>query len=152
MTKECALRASGMIAGAVPEIHLSTDQTQEVIDITAEVAKEAAGFQDDLCSLFLPHTTAALAILTNEEGLATDYIMAVKTLVPALEYVHDSADHVKAHVLSSLVGPSVLVPVEGGRLQLGEFQRIVLVEFEGPRQRTIKVNPLPFARLELLPS
>jgi thiamine phosphate synthase YjbQ (UPF0047 family) len=47
---------------------------------------------------------------------------------------------VRAHVLSALVGPSVSVPVRGGRLGLGEFQRIVLVEFEGPRQRTITLD------------
>ena len=131
----------------MPEIHFSTRQAQEVFDITEDVETAAAQFPDGLCSLFLQHTTAALAILTNEEGLATDYMTAVKTLVPALEYVHDSAEHVKAHVLSSLVGPSVQVPVQGGKLQLGQFQRVVLVEFEGPRDRTITINPLPFATL-----
>ena len=62
-------------------------------------------------------------------------------LVPqATPYRHDSADHVRAHVLSALVGPSLSVPVRGGRLGLGQFQRIVLVEFEGPRERAIEVS------------
>jgi len=47
---------------------------------------------------------------------------------------------VRAHALSALVGPSVTVPVRGGRLALGEFQRIVLLEFEGPRTRAIAVD------------
>ena len=56
-----------------------------------------------------------------------------------IHLVHDSADHVRAHVLSALVGPSVSVPVQGGRLTLGQFQRIVLLEFEGPRERAIEL-------------
>jgi secondary thiamine-phosphate synthase enzyme len=62
-------------------------------------------------------------------------------LVPqSAAYVHDVADHVRAHVLSALVGPSVSVPVREGTLRLGRFQRIVLVEFEGPRERSIEVS------------
>jgi thiamine phosphate synthase YjbQ (UPF0047 family) len=55
-------------------------------------------------------------------------------------YVHDVADHVRAHALSALVGPSVSVPVRDGKLRLGQFQRIVLLEFEGPRERSIEVS------------
>jgi thiamine phosphate synthase YjbQ (UPF0047 family) len=54
--------------------------------------------------------------------------------------IHDAADHVRAHVLSALVGPSVSIPVRDGRLGLGRFQRIVLLEFEGPRARSIEVS------------
>jgi len=82
-----------------------------------------------------------MTVLTNEEGIAEDMLSVLHGLVPqATAYVHDSADHVRAHVLSALVGPSVSVPVRDGRLGLGQFQRIVLVEFEGPRQRTIEVD------------
>jgi secondary thiamine-phosphate synthase enzyme len=114
---------------------------QEVIDITADVAAMAAAMGDGVCSLFLQHTTCALTILTNEEGIAEDFLGVLHGLVPQTTvYVHDSADHVRAHVLSALVGPSVAVPVRDGRLGLGQFQRIVLVEFEGPRERTIQVT------------
>ena len=92
--------------------------------------------------MFLEHTTAALAILTNEEGLASDYMTSLQALIPDLEFVHDSPAHVKAHVLSSLIGPSVIVPVTAGRLGLGQFQRIVLVEFEGPRERSVEIQVL----------
>jgi len=114
---------------------------QEVIDITADVAAMAASMGDGVCSLFLQHTTCALTILTNEEGIAEDFLGVLHGFVPQTTvYVHDSADHVRAHVLSALVGPSVAVPVRDGRLGLGQFQRIVLVEFEGPRERTIQVT------------
>jgi secondary thiamine-phosphate synthase enzyme len=114
---------------------------EEVIDITQEAATLAASRGDGVCSLFTQHTTCALTVLTNEEGIAEDLLNVLHGLVPqTTAYVHDSADHVRAHVLSALVGPSVSVPVREGRLGLGAFQRIVLVEFEGPRQRTIEVD------------
>jgi secondary thiamine-phosphate synthase enzyme len=89
----------------------------------------------------LTKAVAALTILTNEDGIAEDLLTVLHGLVPqAAKYAHDSADHVRAHVLAALVGPSVSVPVRNGRLALGEFQRIVLLEFEGPRARTIDVD------------
>ena len=100
--------------------------------------------KDGVCHLFTQHTTCALTILTNEAGIAEDLVTVLHDLVPQVDtYVHDRADHVRAHVLSALVGPSVSVPVRGGRLGLGEFQRIVLLEFEGPRTRTIAVDGPP---------
>lgn len=120
---------------------LDSKAHEEVIDITAEVAALASSMRDGVCTLFTRHTTCALAVLTNEDGIAEDFLTVLHGLVPqATAYVHASADHVRAHVLSALVGPSVSVPVRGGRLGLGQFQRIVLVEFEGPRQRTIDVD------------
>ena len=114
---------------------------EEVIAITQEVAALAASRGDGVCNLFTQHTTCALTVLTNEAGIAEDLLNVLHGLVPeTTAYVHDSADHVRAHVLSALVGPSVSVPVREGRLGLGAFQRIILVEFEGPRQRTIEVD------------
>ena len=114
---------------------------EEVLDITQQVAALTAAQGDGVCSLFTRHTTCALTVLTNEAGIAEDLLRVLHGLVPqASAYVHDSPDHVRAHVLSALVGPSVSVPVRGGRLGLGEFQRIVLVEFEGPRERAVEVD------------
>lgn len=114
---------------------------EQVVDITPDVAALVASTPDGTCHLFTRHTTCALTVLTNEEGIADDLLTVLHGLVPqATAYAHDSADHVRAHVLSALVGPSLSVPVRGGRLGLGEFQRIVLVEFEGPRQRVVEVD------------
>jgi secondary thiamine-phosphate synthase enzyme len=122
-------------------ITVSSKAHDEVIDITAEVAGLVTSLNGGLCSLFVEHTTCALTVLTNEMGIAEDLLSVLRDLVPKTgAYVHDSVDHVRAHVLAALVGPSVSVPVRDGRLGLGRFQRIVLVEFEGPRQRTIEVD------------
>ena len=114
---------------------------QEVIDITEEVAAHAASVGDGTLHLFTPHTTCAVTILTSEAGIAEDLLTVLDGLVPQTRsYVHDSADHVRAHVLSALVGPSVPVPVRAGRLGLGQFQRVVLLELEGPRERAVEVS------------
>ena len=114
---------------------------EQVIDVTEEVAALAASMSHGICMLFIQHTTCALTILTNEDGISEDLLSVLHGIVPqATMYVHDSADHVRAHVLSAMVGPSVSVPVRNGRLALGQFQRVVLVEFEGPRERTIQAD------------
>src|SRR5215510_1363653 len=106
---------------------------EQVIDITQDVAARVASMRDGVCHLFTQHTTCSLTILTNEAGIAEDLLTGLHGLVPqATAYVHDVADHVRAHALSALLGPSVSAPVRAGRLGLGLFQRIVLLEFEGP--------------------
>jgi secondary thiamine-phosphate synthase enzyme len=114
---------------------------EQVIEITDQVAAIAASIDDGVCTIFTQHTTCALTILTNEHGIADDLLTVLHGLVPqTTAYVHDSADHVRAHVLSALVSPSMSVPVLSGRLALGSFQRLVLLEFEGPRERTVLVS------------
>ena len=122
-------------------IDVPTKAHEQVVDVTENVAALVAFMSNGVCNLFVQHTTCALTILTNEEGIAEDLLSVLHGLVPqTTAYVHAAADHVRAHVLSALVGPTLSVPVRDGRLGLGQFQRIVLVEFEGPRQRTIEVD------------
>jgi len=122
-------------------IQVSTKASEQIVDITGDIAAVIASAGSGVSTVFTTHTTCALTILTDEAGIAADFLRVLHGLVPQLtSYVHDSPDHVRAHVLSALVGPSVSVPVRDGRLGLGQFQRIVLVEFEGPRERTIDVR------------
>jgi len=125
----------------VSAISVQSRAHEEVIDVTKDVAALVASVRHGVCSLFVQHTTCALTILTNEDGIAEDLVSVLHGLVPqTTPYVHDSADHVRAHVLAALVGPSLSVPVRDGQLALGQFQRIVLLELEGPRRRTIDVD------------
>jgi secondary thiamine-phosphate synthase enzyme len=125
-------------------IAVHSKEHEQVIEITDQVAAIAASIGDGVCTVFTEHTTCALTILTNETGIADDLLTVLRGLVPqTTAYVHDSADHVRAHVLSALVGPSVSVPVRNGRLALGRFQRVVLLELEGPRERTVSVSLAP---------
>ena len=81
-------------------------------------------------------------VMTGETGVPEDIMDILQSLTPKLAYRHDKPAHVAAHFLSALVGPSVHVPVRDGKLALGEFQRIVLLEFEGPRRREIELRLL----------
>jgi secondary thiamine-phosphate synthase enzyme len=123
-------------------IELQTHSATEVIDITERVAALVGRVSDGSCHLFLKHTTAGLMIVTSEAGVREDIMDILQTLTPQLPYRHDSRAHVAAHFLSGMVGPSVHVPVQNGKLALGEFQRIVLMEFEGPRRREIELRLL----------
>jgi thiamine phosphate synthase YjbQ (UPF0047 family) len=104
---------------------------EQVVDITADVAALAASMGDGVCSLFTPHTTCALTVLTNEEGIAEDFLSGVRPRL-GRPRPRSRAQRAARAVRS--------VPVRDRRLGLGQFQHIVLVEFEGPRQRTIEVT------------
>ena len=126
------------------DVAIQSKAHEQVIDITDDVAALVASMGTGVCNLFTKHTTCALTILTNEAGIADDLLAVLHGLVPqTTTYAHDSADHVRAHVLSALVGPSLSVPLRDGRLGLGQFQRIVLVEFEGPRERLVEIDLFP---------
>jgi secondary thiamine-phosphate synthase enzyme len=123
-------------------IELQTQSAKEVVDITARVDALMGGAAGGSCHLFLRHTTAGLMVVTSEGGVPEDIMDILQTLTPQIPYRHDSPAHVAAHFLSALVGPSVYIPVRDGKLVLGEFQRVVLMEFEGPRRREIEVRLL----------
>jgi len=123
-------------------IELETQSAKEIVDITARVQALVAGAAGGSCHLYLRHTTAGLMVVTGETGVPEDIMDILQTLTPKIAYRHDSPAHVAAHFLSAIVGPSVQVPVREGKLALGEFQRIVLMEFEGPRRREIELRLL----------
>ena len=123
-------------------IEIETKSPKQVIDITGRVDAMLDGAPGGTCHLYLKHTTAALTVMTWEAGVPEDIMDILQSLTPKLAYRHDSAAHVAAHFLSALVGPSVHVPVQDGKLALGEFQRVVLLEFEGPRKREIDMRLL----------
>lgn len=123
-------------------IEIETQGARQVIDITDRVGAVLGGAAGGTCHLYLRHTTAALTVMTWEAGVPEDVMDILQSMTPKLAYRHDSAAHVAAHFLSALVGPSVHVPVQDGKLALGEFQRVVLLEFEGPRKRQIEMRLL----------
>ena len=126
-------------------IKLRTEKKKEVRDITASIESTLEGFEGEgLCHLFLTHTTAALTTADLDPGTDLDMLDAFREMVPRLNYrhPHDPA-HLPDHLLSSLIGTSLLVPDKNRKLVLGTWQRIVLVELDGPRQREIVISFLP---------
>jgi secondary thiamine-phosphate synthase enzyme len=126
------------------DITLRTRKTQEMIDITQEVADEVrrTGVKDGLCLVFVPHATAAVVINENADpNVCQDILDAMGRLVPEGAWRHDRIDNnAAAHIKATILGPSETVPVRGGALRLGTWQRLMLAEFDGPRDRTVIVE------------
>lgn len=125
------------------ELILHTKKEKEVIDITEKVqalVKEKKA-TEGVCYLFVTHTSCAITTADLDKDADLDMLDAFEEVVPQLAYRHlHNPGHVKYHILSSIIGPSVTVPIEKGELVLGPWQKIILIEFGGPRERTIAVS------------
>jgi secondary thiamine-phosphate synthase enzyme len=120
---------------------ISTSKKKEVVDITDEVEGLIKNKDVSLCFLFIKHTTAALTTADLDPGTDLDMLDAFDAIVPKLHYRHPhNPAHVPDHIMSSIVGSSVAIPVTNGKLDLGTWQRVVLVELDGPRKREVIVN------------
>ena len=117
---------------------------REVVDITdrlQQIIEQSYGRGSGFCQLSILHTTAALTTADLDPGTDLDMLDAFEELIPKLRYRHPhDPEHVPDHILSALIGTSVAVPVEKGSLLLGTWQRVVLVELDGPRDREIVVG------------
>lgn len=124
-------------------IRVRTSSRTQFVNITGEVqaAVEASGVSEGVCTVYVPHTTAGVTINENADPDVTrDIINTLDRLVPrnsSYRHIEGNAD---SHVKASLMGFSVNVPVENGRLVLGTWQAIYFCEFDGPRDRHVLVT------------
>ncbi len=124
---------------------VKTRKKREIVDLT-EPVERALGGKSGICQLSLLHTTAALTTADLDPGTDLDMLDAVEAMVPKLHYRHPhNPAHVPDHILSTVIGTSVAVPAERGKLLLGTWQRVVLVELDGPRERQIVLAVMPEA-------
>jgi secondary thiamine-phosphate synthase enzyme len=124
------------------KITISTQTKRQVIDITDQIA-ECLHKQNGLANVFVLHTTAAIATADLDPGTDKDFIDFLESLIPNINWRHPhDPSHTPDHMLSSLIGPCISVPVIHGKLQLGAWQRIILVELNGPREREIQITQL----------
>ena len=124
-------------------LQVSTKRKREVLDLTQLFRKHLADLKTSggLCHLFLLHTTAVLTTADLDPGTDLDILDAFDAVIPKLEYRHPhDPEHVPDHILSSLIGTSLTFPVKDGEPVLGTWQRIVLIEFDGPRTREIAIS------------
>jgi len=128
----------------MPDLTIHTSRTQEMIDITSQVSEVVrhAGVTSGLCTLYVPHATAAVVINENADpNVCQDILDALARIVPEGAWRHDRIDNnAAAHIKATILGPSETVPVQDGRLRLGTWQSLMLVEFDGPRDRTVIVE------------
>lgn len=125
------------------EVSVRTSSRFEVVDVTSEVRAWLRGIRaaEGLLIIRVPHTTAAVTINEAEPGLMEDIVEAVKRIAPPEHaWRHNRIDdNAHAHIAASLIGDSRVVPVRGGDLATGTWQRIMLVEMDGPRSRRIQL-------------
>jgi secondary thiamine-phosphate synthase enzyme len=131
----------------VPTFELRTERRTQVVDVTRQVQAALEGAEDAAAALvFVPHTTAGLTINENADpAVGRDFERALERLVGddwGWEHVEAGEENAPSHIRASLMGPQVVVPVEGGRLALGTWQGVFFCEFDGPRTRTVIVTPL----------
>lgn len=139
------------------QFSVTTERAPQFIDITDEVQKkvEESGVQDGIVTVFCRHTTAAIRINENEPLLLLDMEEFLKRVAPRdLYYRHndfsirthnmteDECPNAHAHCQHLLLGASETIPVEDGKLLLGRWQRIFLVELDRPREREVYVQVL----------
>lgn len=126
------------------ELRFSTTARTDVIDITPEVARLLGEISvgEGLCVLFVPGSTGALTTIEHESGVLEDLTRAIDRVAPeTIPYAHDARwgdGNGYSHVRAALIGPSLHIPVIDGKLALGRWQQIVLLDFDNrPRERRI---------------
>lgn len=129
-------------------LRITTGRRRSVVDLTGGIAEFVAGRGDGLLSVFVPHATAGLAIIETGAGSDADFLDRIDALLPRddslYRHRHGSPGHGADHVLPGLVSPSLTIPVIDGRMTLGTWQSVVLID-------TNEDNPERRVRLSFLP-
>jgi secondary thiamine-phosphate synthase enzyme len=121
-------------------IELTVDASrQRIIDLTHELERFCAELGDGLVNVFVPHATAGVALMETGSGSDSDLLQALERILPRddrYRHAHGSPGHGADHLLPALVSPSVTLPVLGGRVALGTWQSLVLVDLneDNPRR------------------
>lgn len=124
------------------KFQVSTQNKTEIINITPQVqaAIDATGIQEGACTIYVPHTTAAVLIQENADpNVHVDLLNALDRLVPKdLPYLHQTVNkNAPSHIKAALIGPSKEVLIGEGKVLLGRYQFIYLCEFDGARDREV---------------
>ncbi len=126
------------------EFQVRTTTKREMIDLTERVAAVVAEARlaEGLCSVYTPHATAAVIVNENDDpNVCVDVLDALDRLIPAGVWRHDRVDgNAASHIQAAILGPGETIPVCDGRLCLGTWQAVMLVELDGPRDRRVLVT------------
>ncbi len=124
-------------------ITLQTSHHTDMVEITREVQKVVAesGVKNGVCTIFSPHTTAAITINENcDPDVVRDFAMEIDKIVPWEDGYRHFEGNSAAHLKASLIGFSEQIIIENGKLVLGTWQGIYFCEYDGPRHRKVYVK------------
>jgi secondary thiamine-phosphate synthase enzyme len=122
-------------------LRMRTKKHREILIVTSEVNEALSGLTegDGICTLFTPHTTCGVTINENADpDVITDLEKAFEATIPDVKFRHGEGNS-DAHFLSALIGASLPVPYAAGKLSLGRWQGIYFIEFDGPRERELRI-------------
>jgi secondary thiamine-phosphate synthase enzyme len=135
------------MANKVHQIFVKTTRNTDVIDITPQVLEktERSGFDLGALTLFVPGSTAAFTTIEYESGVINDLKKAIERMAPEDNYYEHNErwgdGNGYSHVRAALIGPSLHIPIIDGKLTLGSWQQIVLLDFDNrPRERKIIIQ------------
>ncbi|MBN1466051.1 YjbQ family protein [candidate division KSB1 bacterium] len=127
-------------------LNIRTTQAMQFINIDRqlnEIIRES-GVQDGLCVIFVPHTTAAVTVNENADpDVVRDLTKEINKIVPFNDSYSHAEGNSAAHIKSSMIGPSITLVIENGRLVYGTWQSLYFCEFDGPRSRSCIVKVCP---------
>ncbi len=129
----------------IKKINVSSSGQLEVINISSEVEEivRSSGVKSGVCTVYVPHATAAIIVNENADpNISTDLLNALDKAIPLhAGYLHDKIDNnAAAHIKASIIGPSESIIIQDGKMMAGTWQDIMLMDFDGPRKRTILVK------------
>ena len=126
------------------QFEIKTSQRAEAVDVTSKIedAVKKSKIKNGICTVFVPHATAAVILNENEPGLVDDIINKVEKDFPAgAGYEHDRIDdNAHSHLASGFIGQSRTIPVNDSRLLRGTWQNVFVLELDGPRNRKVVVT------------
>jgi secondary thiamine-phosphate synthase enzyme len=128
-------------------LHFETKGNTDIVDVTPDTSRlvEMSGIKSGIATVFVSHSTAGVTVMEGESGLLEDFKAMFDRVLPEdIDYQHDRGygeGNGHAHVRASLLGPSVTVPFAQGRLMLGTWQQIIMIDFDNrPRSREVVVQ------------
>jgi secondary thiamine-phosphate synthase enzyme len=127
------------------EFSFSTSKKQEIIDINDKIRDivSKSKVKEGICTVFCKHATGAIIINENyDPNICLDLIDALNDLIPSGKWRHDRVDgNADSHIKSAILGPHETIPINNGKLQLGQWQSIMFAELDGPRDnRTVAIQ------------
>ncbi len=130
----------------IKEIKVETTERNQLIDITNQIENfvKESGIGNGLCLIHSLHSTTAIIVNENEDGLIQDMIHEIQKVFPKdEEWLHNRIDdNADSHLASAFIGVSKIFPVKDGKLIRGTWQNIFLLELDGPRIRSVIIEVL----------
>lgn len=122
---------------------IKTLKKDQIVDLTDKIGKELQKIKtpSGTCLIFTAHTTCCLTTADLDPGTDLDTLEVLRKIITQINYRHPhDPNHTPDHIISSIIGPSLTIPFENQQLILGTWQRVILIELDGPRERKIHLS------------